>query len=145
GRIFSIITIRNIQFNEPDIWDMRLAFDRLKKEDLNNMTYEQKSALYNSIWKSLDPTPATELNETKREFFRRVMYAKELFKGPNEGWETDRGMIFILFGPPNNILRTSHIDYMYPIQIWSYIRDNLRFEFRDLHNSNNYRLTKQIK
>lgn len=145
NRIFSIITIRNIQFNEPDIWDMRLAFDRLKKEDLSKMTYDQKMAVYNGIWKTLDPTPATDLNETKREFFRRVMFANELFQGPNDGWETDRGMIFILFGPPNNVRRTFHPDYSYPIQLWSYIRDNLRFEFRDLHNSNNYRLTKQIK
>ncbi|MCP4725077.1 MAG: GWxTD domain-containing protein [bacterium] len=144
-RIFSIITIRNIQFSEPDIWDMRLAFNRLKKEDLNKLTYDQKAALYNSIWKSLDPTPTTELNETKREFYRRVMFANDLFKGPNEGWETDRGMIFILFGPPNTILRTFHPDYSYPIQLWSYIRDNLRFEFKDLHNSNTYRLIRQIK
>ena len=46
----------------------------------------------------MDPTPSTEHNELMEEYYRRVSYSNENFDGWKDGWETDRGMIYILFG-----------------------------------------------
>ena len=59
------------------------------------------------FWARRDPTPATRGNELRREFARRVQFAKTNFSTETQrGWETDRGMVFILLGPPNYAARS---------------------------------------
>lgn len=54
------------------------------------------------FWKRRDPDPDTERNEFKIEYEDRVAKAGTLFHGEGRlGWQTDRGRIFILFGPPS--------------------------------------------
>jgi GWxTD domain-containing protein len=54
------------------------------------------------FWARRDPTPATQGNELRREFARRVQFANARFSTETQrGWETDRGMVFVLLGPPN--------------------------------------------
>jgi GWxTD domain-containing protein len=53
------------------------------------------------FWKRRDPDPSTVENEFKIEYFKRLEKAKRLFIGEGRpGWLTDRGRIYILFGPP---------------------------------------------
>jgi len=61
----------------------------------------EKEHFEEEFWKRRDPDPDTEENEFKQEYFARMKRANELF--PSEGrpgWLTDRGRIYILFGPP---------------------------------------------
>ena len=44
--------------------------------------------------------------ELIRIYYNRVVYSNLYFTSNKEGWKTDRGMIFILFGPPNRIQMT---------------------------------------
>jgi GWxTD domain-containing protein len=44
--------------------------------------------------------------ELLRIFYNRVVYSNLYFTSNKEGWKTDQGMIFILFGPPNRIQMT---------------------------------------
>ncbi len=54
------------------------------------------------FWKRRDPTPETERNENKEDYFERIEEANRLFRGGGRpGWLQDRGRIYILFGPPN--------------------------------------------
>ena len=58
------------------------------------------------FWKKRDPTPETEVNELRDEFYRRLEYVKEHFTISNKrGWETDMGRIYIKYGPPDDIAR----------------------------------------
>ena len=75
---------------------------KLKKKSKND-----KEELFYSLWKERDPTPNTERNELMEEYYERVSYVNEHFDGWQPGWETDRGMIYILFGPPDEIQRTN--------------------------------------
>ena len=68
---------------------------------------KDKENYFYNLWKAMDPTPKTEFNELMDEYYRRVSYANENFEGWKEGWETDRGMIYILFGPPDQVERTN--------------------------------------
>lgn len=60
-----------------------------------------RSDFIETFWTSRDPTPGTPQNEMRREFERRVAFADANFgKGETWGSMTDRGMVFVLLGPP---------------------------------------------
>jgi GWxTD domain-containing protein len=62
---------------------------------------QEKKKFIEEFWQRRDPDPFTEENEFKTEYFNRMERADELFRGEGvEGWQTDRGRIYILFGPP---------------------------------------------
>jgi len=64
---------------------------------------EEKESFREEFWKRRDPDPSTEENEFKIEYFNRIERANELFHGEGRpGWMTDRGRIFVLFGPPSD-------------------------------------------
>lgn len=63
----------------------------------------EKDAFIEEFWRRRDPDPDTEENEFKIEYFNRIEKANELFLGEGRpGWLTDRGRIYILFGPPTD-------------------------------------------
>jgi GWxTD domain-containing protein len=80
-------------------------------------TREARAEFIEKFWGSLDPTPETEANERRREFWSRVAKAAELFgEGLVPGWKTDRGKVYILMGPPDRrILRGPSEDWIYEI------------------------------
>ena len=60
-----------------------------------------KDAFIEEFWKRRDPDTDTERNEYKVEYEDRLEKAGVLFRGEGRpGWQTDRGRIYILFGPP---------------------------------------------
>ncbi len=64
---------------------------------------EERDAFIEQFWQRRDPTPDTEENEFKEEHYRRIAYANEHFAAGRPGWMTDRGRIYIVFGPPDEI------------------------------------------
>ncbi len=61
-------------------------------------------AFIERFWSRRDPTPGTLANEYRQAFWERVRTANLQFKTTTiPGWKTDRGKIFILFGPPNDV------------------------------------------
>ena len=68
-------------------------------------------------------------------------YVNEHFSGWEPGWETDRGMIYILFGPPDEIQRTNPAAGNSTVyQIWNYLKVSKQFVFRDQNGFGDYRL-----
>jgi GWxTD domain-containing protein len=103
---------------------------------------ERKFAALKTFWQSQDPTPTTKYNEKMAEYYRRVDYAYFTFKSieQRDGAFTDRGKIYILFGPPTNTERTMGPDAP-PREIWEYHnRVNRTFIFADQSASGAYRL-----
>ncbi len=64
---------------------------------------EERDAFIEQFWQRRDPTPDTEENEFKEEHYRRIAYANEHFSAGRAGWRTDRGRIYIVYGPPDEI------------------------------------------
>ncbi len=61
----------------------------------------EKEKFRQEFWERRDPDPYTEENEFKVEYLDRIEQANELFRSEAKpGWLTDRGRIYILFGPP---------------------------------------------
>jgi GWxTD domain-containing protein len=60
-----------------------------------------RSTFVEGFWKARDPKPETPENEFRSEFERRVAFADEQFSQDGKpGSQTDRGMVFVLLGPP---------------------------------------------
>jgi GWxTD domain-containing protein len=76
--------------------DERKAFMQLSNE-------EEREQFIEAFWQRRNPNPDSEDNEFKDEHYRRIAYANEHFPAGIPGWKTDRGRIYIVFGPPDEI------------------------------------------
>lgn len=139
------------------IADLTLAIQQMryiaKKDDLKKIletsTDKQRQAFLD-FWKRIDPSPGTEQNELLDEYYRRVNYASINFGGFQDGWKTDRGMVFVLFGAPNDIERNpfnrsarTAVGRARPVkayEIWTYHELNRQFVFLDEGGYGDYRL-----
>jgi|GEM_PF-578707 len=102
------------------------------------------------FWIKWDPDPRTPGNEFREAYFKRIEAANKLFRGGRPGWLTDRGMILVLLGPPDDredfpMGRTSEEK---PSEIWTYHnlpnKSELRLEFVDYSGTNDYKLVTNI-
>ena len=74
----------------------RKAFKQLSND-------EERDQFIEAFWQRRDPTPDTEENEFKEEHYRRIAYANEHFAAGIPGWKTDRGRIYITWGPADEV------------------------------------------
>ena len=58
-----------------------------------------------------------------RNYFRKVELANEFFTSYKEGWKTDRGMIYIIFGLPDQVFRFTDRE------VWSYKNNTYKISF----------------
>ena len=63
----------------------------------------ERDTFIEGFWQRRDPTPDTAENEYKEEHYRRIAYANEHYAAGMPGWRTDRGRIYIMYGPPTSI------------------------------------------
>jgi len=77
--------------------------DEERRAFKNLQTDEEREQFIEQFWLRRDPTPDTVENEYKEEHYRRIAYANERFASGIPGWKTDRGRIYITFGPPDEI------------------------------------------
>lgn len=101
---------------------------------------ESREEFINEFWAKRDPDPDTEENEFKQEFFKRVEYANQRFKEGIPGWKTDRGRIYIIFGPPDKIERNPVIlgSNIKGLLLWVYFRYDFAIEFVDKRGNGTY-------
>jgi GWxTD domain-containing protein len=120
---------------------------------------EERDSFIEQFWRRRDPTPDTEENEFKEEHYRRIAYANERFASGIPGWKTDRGQIYIKFGPPDEIeSHPSGGTYQrpieqgggstntFPFERWRYrylenVGTDIVIEFVDRTMSGEYRMT----
>jgi GWxTD domain-containing protein len=130
----------------------RTAFKRLQ-------TDEEREQFIENFWLRRDPTPDTIENEFKEEHYRRIAYANENFASGIPGWKTDRGRIYITYGPPDE--KESHpsggsyerppeegggTTSTFPFEQWRYryiegVGSDIIIEFVDPTMSGEYRMT----
>jgi hypothetical protein len=77
------------------------------------------------------------------EYYQRVAYANEHFAFANrEGWQSDRGRVYIKYGEPDYILREPSTREYRPYQIWFYddVEGGVRFLFMDESGFGDYKM-----
>jgi len=92
---------------------------------------EETAAFWNDFWRRADPVPSTPRNELMEALEKRIMYANDKFGSFETGWQTDMGMIHVMFGFPDDIERHPFDLDSKPYEIWSYYSLNRRFVFVD--------------
>ncbi|HNC47650.1 MAG TPA: GWxTD domain-containing protein, partial [bacterium] len=123
------------------IKQMRHVGRNLNTDKILKGTQKEKSDFFENFWRAKDPTPGTERNEIMEEYFRRVDYANRYFtSGYREGWDTDRGMVFIILEAPDDIERHPFDNNDKPYEIWYYYQANLRLLFVDVNQIGDYEL-----
>ncbi len=133
--------------------------DEEKKAFKQLATDEEREQFVEQFWLRRDPTPDTEENEYREEHYRRIAYANERFASGIPGWKTDRGRIYIMYGPADEV--ESHpsggtyerpyeegggTTSTYPFEKWRYryiegIGNDVNIEFVDTTMSGEYHMT----
>ncbi len=133
------------------ITDLDLAIDQLqyitdkdKIDEMKAASPEKKRDMFAGFWKKRDPTPSSERNELMEEYYARVAYADKHFSHYVDGWKTDMGMVYIIFGAPSNIERHPFDIDSKPYEVWTYYELNRQFVFIDATGFGDFRLQSPI-
>ncbi len=118
-----------------------VALDKELKELRETKGKEERIKKWRDFWKSKDPTPDTPENELMEEYYKRIKYANEHFGiYDKEGYKTDMGLVYIKFGPPDEVDRHPFELDVRAYQIWYYYRLNRKFLFVDVNGYGEYEL-----
>jgi len=95
---------QNLESDDAEFYNkVRYIITQQEKKVFLELPHSERKAFREEFWEKRDPTPETEENELKTTYFNRLQKADELFIGEGrQGWATDRGRIYILFGPPTD-------------------------------------------
>ena len=107
-------------------------------------TSEEKLKRFMHFWRSIDPSPRTTKNEILIEYYNRIKIANERYSHYVDGWKTDMGMVFIIYGNPSVIDRHPFESDSKPYEIWTYYDINRQYIFVDYTGFGDYRLTTPI-
>ena len=111
------------------------VWDSLK----NVQTLEEKKVWFDKFWQQYYQTSETEINPVREEYFSRIRYANRKFNDGSEGWRSDRGRTFIVYGQPNEVQRSTD-NMMRRMEIWIYQALEKQFVFLDTDGTGSYRL-----
>ncbi len=94
-----------------------------RNEFLRLTSNQERDEFIEQFWDRRNPSPGGQQNVFRQEHYRRIAYANVHFSASGEaGWESDRGHVYIVFGPPDSI--DSHpaggIDATKPLEVWHY-------------------------
>ncbi len=112
-----------------------------ERKELKKLKQSDKENFFKKAWARRDPKPDTKINELMDEYYARVAFTEENFsRGTAGGWRSDMGMIFILFGKPNDIQRHTSMQSNYSYETWYYFSIGQEFAFIDDYGFGDYRL-----
>ncbi|HTX18564.1 MAG TPA: GWxTD domain-containing protein [Bacteroidota bacterium] len=127
---------------DQQIAEIRYIASRAEQARFKGVTgADAKRQLLFEFWNRRDEDPATPESMTKKEYLRRVDYANEHFKNAyREGWKTDRGRVFLVYGPPDEVERHADEADTKPYEIWTYnsIQGGVIFVFGDRSGFSDY-------
>src|SRR6201981_1065758 len=122
-------------------------------------TSEEREQFIEQFWLRRSSNPDLPENDFKEEHYRRIAYANEHFASGIPGWKTDRGRMYIMWGPADEV--ESHptggtydrpmeegggSTTTYPWETWRWrylegIGENIILEFVDPSGSGEYHMT----
>jgi GWxTD domain-containing protein len=121
------------------------AHDRV--EALRTVPPAERPAAWAQFVRVTDPIPSTPENEALQNYFQRLRQSNERFVGEGvPGWETDRGMVFMSIGEPDQSLAQGDMRNLRLLtrgqqQIWTYRQYNMQLSFEDVDGHGRYKLT----
>ncbi|MCK9329041.1 MAG: GWxTD domain-containing protein [Candidatus Cloacimonetes bacterium] len=128
----SILISQNYSYRKQ-LQQLRYVMSQNEYEFIRRLNDDELPYQIELFWRKNDPSPQKLHNELRELFYDRVKYSDENFaiKGYLSGWQTDRGMIYIKYGKPDEIQTESFMIGKYPVIIWIYYSLDKRFYFDD--------------
>ena len=111
-------------------------------------TEEAKREFIYNFWKARDENPSDDRNETYLSYTKRVSESDQRFTAMGkQGWKSDRGRVYIIYGEPSEIERHPNETNTRPYEIWKYesLEGGVYFIFGDLSGFNDYQLIHSTK
>jgi len=94
-----------------------------------------------AVWKAKDRLG--DVSKFREEYLARVKYSNDHFAAfKKEGWQTDRGRVYILYGPPSYVNRNPSTEGLRPYETWDYneLQGGVVFVFADFSGFKDYQL-----
>jgi GWxTD domain-containing protein len=108
---------------------------------LKLQTNEERERFIQEFWESRNPVHGANENKFKEEHYRRIAYANDHFSSPGiAGWKSDRGRIYILYGPPDEI-EQHQLVHQWLYYLIEDVGKNVVIEFADTKGNGDYRMT----
>jgi GWxTD domain-containing protein len=116
---------------------------------LRNAPPERRATVWAEFLRSTDPVPETAVNEDLQSYFGRIQEANVQFRmDRNPGWLSDRGMVFVALGEPDQVFERNVNQMLSPtqtsssarLQIWDYRQFNAQLVFYE--DTGRWRLTR---
>ncbi|HJR52530.1 MAG TPA: GWxTD domain-containing protein [Gemmatimonadota bacterium] len=112
-----------------------------QQELLSTLNETGKKQFLNRFMDSADPDPESAENEFKQAVEQRLAYANQFFtSSQNPGYKTDRGRIYLLYGPPTETIDKPVEATVGPYMIWTYSGQGETFAFGDFRKDGSYQL-----
>ena len=116
-----------------------------QKSTLGGLTDQGKENFLEQYWREHDEYPSTPEIENRRELVERFEYANRIFStnvDRDNGWMSDCGRIWMVFGPYDQINDVPAPRLVSPYQVWYYheIKEGKFFIFEDKRGDHDYRL-----
>jgi GWxTD domain-containing protein len=111
-------------------------------------TEEAKREFIYNFWKSRDENPSDDRNENYLNYIKRVDESDDRYSAMGkQGWKSDRGRVYIIYGEPSEIERHPNETATRPYEIWKYesLEGGVYFVFGDLTGFNDYQLLHSTK
>jgi len=109
-----------------------------ESKHLRSVPRGEREQAWREFWKKKDQSPTIERNESEDQYFERIDYAEEHFGHGDRGYRSDRGHVYVRYGPPDQIdARPFEIDSPAD-EVWYYYEVNKRFEFVDRFGAGEY-------
>lgn len=152
---------------------MRYIIIPQEEKIFREMPPEDRHEFIKDFWQRRDPTPETQDNEFRSQYYSRLAVADKAFRTGIPGWMTDRGRIYILLGPPTDVIKKSMgeatVEFSKdrrelstnlledgtiterPTEIWvynqysDYFSGPLRLVFVDYESDGDYKLTTDVE
>lgn len=123
------------------IGPLRYIATNAEIDSLMTGTFPDRQKKFLEFWIDRAHGDTTLGDAMRNEFYKRVDFVNERFRySITPGWETDRGRIYIIYGPPDQIDNNNQSFNSPPYQIWYYYSLKLRFVFLDEFRVGDYRL-----
>jgi GWxTD domain-containing protein len=120
---------------------LRYIANKEEMKKLNDAPVAERKKAWEEFWKSQDRTPSTADNEVREEYYKRLRYADINYGNfGRNGWKTDMGMVYITYGPPDEVERHPFDIDAKPYQVWYYYNTKRIFTFVDVNGYGEYQL-----
>jgi GWxTD domain-containing protein len=91
-----------------------------EKEFMKLTTDEQRDHFVVEFWEKRNPNPGSNDNTFKKEHYRRLAFSNQHFAASVPGWKTDRGRVYVVYGPPDSVIQHPPSGTNPPEELWSY-------------------------